>query len=374
MIATGLLWYDDDTRRPLALKIAEAAERYRERVGYEPTTCELSPTQTPAALAATQPPSPRARKAAALPRVTLHVEPNDHLKPNYFLVGVAVGEKPRPVRGWIGSVSDERERAPAQRTSRRKLTPPTSTSQPPAVSVSRPVRATPAPRAASVAEQSVASTRKRASASAAPVAREVMTLPKAKPRRDTPAHTSAKPPAATPPPAPRRKQRASQASTEPRSAPTAAKPSGKKRTAAAGATRPAKSAAVTATGPARTTKAAPRHPTAAAAAAPLNPPRPPAQARGRRAASSRTTPRGTAAPATGRAAPIADTPPATPALPRHTTGHPPAAAPAQPRARAVSAAKSRASRSERSTVQADLWGTAASSAPSAPLSRRRRSA
>ncbi|HKS69777.1 MAG TPA: hypothetical protein VJQ45_05130, partial [Ktedonobacterales bacterium] len=77
MIATGLLWYDDDTRRPIALKIAEAADRYRERVGYEPTTCEVSPAQSADALAATQPPAPRARKAAALPRVTLHVEPNE---------------------------------------------------------------------------------------------------------------------------------------------------------------------------------------------------------------------------------------------------------------------------------------------------------
>src|SRR5512146_2206514 len=118
MISTGLLWYDDDTQRPIALKIAEAAERYRERVGLEPTTCELSPAQTALATAAKAPPARRTRKTLAIPVITLRLEANDHLKPNYFLVGVAEGESPRPVRGWA-ALAAEPERLPTHRAPRR---------------------------------------------------------------------------------------------------------------------------------------------------------------------------------------------------------------------------------------------------------------
>ena len=45
MAMAGLLWYDDDNRRPLMAKIIEAAGRYRERVGVAPTVCQLPPQQ-----------------------------------------------------------------------------------------------------------------------------------------------------------------------------------------------------------------------------------------------------------------------------------------------------------------------------------------
>ncbi|MGZ3676227.1 MAG: hypothetical protein ACXVCO_18135, partial [Ktedonobacterales bacterium] len=102
MIASGLLWYDDDAHRPLALKLAEAAQRYRERVGYEPTTCQLNPSQAPVATpsdTATDATPKRvsarrgSRKAAAnLPPITLALIPDAGLRPNYFFVGVAEGE------------------------------------------------------------------------------------------------------------------------------------------------------------------------------------------------------------------------------------------------------------------------------------------
>ena len=97
---SGLLWYDDDTHRPLAEKIGEAAQRYRERVGYEPTTCQLHPSHIPSAAANKS----KRGKTTMLP-LPLRLQPNEHLRPNYFYVGVLDGERlrravnRRPVRG-----------------------------------------------------------------------------------------------------------------------------------------------------------------------------------------------------------------------------------------------------------------------------------
>lgn len=41
---TGLLWYDDDPRRPLAQKVARAAARYRQRFGAVPNICYVHPS------------------------------------------------------------------------------------------------------------------------------------------------------------------------------------------------------------------------------------------------------------------------------------------------------------------------------------------
>jgi hypothetical protein len=93
MMVSGLLWYDDDTHHPLAQKVAEAAQRYRERVGFEPTTCQLNPALMPSA---TQSKSQRAnRKGASAAVIPLRLEPNEHLRPNYFYVGVMAGERLR---------------------------------------------------------------------------------------------------------------------------------------------------------------------------------------------------------------------------------------------------------------------------------------
>lgn len=103
MIALGVLWFDDDPRHPVARKIIAALERYRERVGYEPTVCQLNPAQA-AALAA---PAPKRRTRHAAPGkldsvqlpTTLRLQPDAHISPNYFLVGIATGETPRIARG-----------------------------------------------------------------------------------------------------------------------------------------------------------------------------------------------------------------------------------------------------------------------------------
>jgi hypothetical protein len=91
MMVSGLLWYDDDTHHPLAQKVAEAAQRYRERVGYEPTTCQLNPALIPGSTQSK--PQRAARKSGAAAVIPLRLEPNEHLRPNYFYVGVLAGER-----------------------------------------------------------------------------------------------------------------------------------------------------------------------------------------------------------------------------------------------------------------------------------------
>lgn len=125
MISAGLLWYDDDLRRPLAVKLAEASERYRERVGYEPTTCLLNPAQIPAA----PPTSGRgSRKKANVPAITLNLVSDEHLRPNYFFVGVGADERPRRVRGWRGNPADAQpETVPTRRVRQPSVKPASGT-------------------------------------------------------------------------------------------------------------------------------------------------------------------------------------------------------------------------------------------------------
>ena len=40
---SGLLWYDNDPRRPLEDKIGQAARRYHEKYGSWPNTCFVHP-------------------------------------------------------------------------------------------------------------------------------------------------------------------------------------------------------------------------------------------------------------------------------------------------------------------------------------------
>ncbi|MDE3229078.1 MAG: hypothetical protein KGO05_04285 [Chloroflexota bacterium] len=124
MIAEGLLWFDDDTRRPLLAKIADAIERYGERTGWRATVCEAHPSQAEAALAeitrAANPARRRspAKASAALIALPPHlrIRPNPSLRPNYFLVGVEAGERPRKAAPAQTSAQRRSTATPATRT------------------------------------------------------------------------------------------------------------------------------------------------------------------------------------------------------------------------------------------------------------------
>lgn len=39
----GMLWYDDDNKRPLGEKVARAVEHYKNKYGAVPTVCYVNP-------------------------------------------------------------------------------------------------------------------------------------------------------------------------------------------------------------------------------------------------------------------------------------------------------------------------------------------
>ena len=125
MIAEGLLWFDDDPRRPLVEKIAHAVERYAERTGWRATVCEAHPAlveayRAEAARAANAVARRRSAAKPAAPAVTLpprlRVTPNASMQPNCFLIGIEAGETPRRAPAPVsGHVAARRARAKAER-------------------------------------------------------------------------------------------------------------------------------------------------------------------------------------------------------------------------------------------------------------------
>ena len=383
MIATGLLWYDDDTRRPLAAKIADAAQRFRERVGYEPTTCQLNPALAQQATAQREQPKRRSRKLAEepAPEIPVRLEPSDSLRPNYFFVGVQDGDKLKRVRGWqspdqiedkpgarpakarrVSATVAAKQPAPTKaiRATQREKTPPAPAE--PVAEVSAPVATAPRSRARTIPEP--AAVKKAAVAVAsAPVAETNA------PVAATPARKASKPrPLEAPLPAPAPK--ISAVAPIPEQTTGAPARTRKMKNAATPATVPAPIAATTAPGAAHVTRKS---------------------ARARATAASETTPapkRPAVAPSVGDAK---DTPKparntkntATPATaPVSTPSAQPVFQPA-PRTRRPVAATARPSVSNRSTVavaasatptggasQTSLWGDMPPAAPT----RKRRSA
>ena len=111
MMSSGLLWFDDDAKRPLSDRIADALQRYRERVGFEPTVCQMHPALVEAYRQAMLPPRRRTTKPMPVAELPAHVLvlPKDGMRPNYFFVGIGDGEKAKRVPGWHdGVISDRR--------------------------------------------------------------------------------------------------------------------------------------------------------------------------------------------------------------------------------------------------------------------------
>lgn len=110
MLASGLLWFDDDSRRPVAVKVADAVARYRERLSHEPTVCYVNPSQ--AALPAT----PKASRDATPP---VRLVPDASVRPNYFLVADEERDATAPPdESSAGSLSDEAATRPATTATR----------------------------------------------------------------------------------------------------------------------------------------------------------------------------------------------------------------------------------------------------------------
>ena len=146
MVMAGLLWYDDDARRPLAAKIIEATERYRDRIGFAPTVCQLPPQQLKAL---TEAPTSRRKRTRApvieLPR-KLRLEPDEHLHPNTFLLGMGDEDIaiPNPLLAGDDEAAPRTRPAKQPRSTKLASKPPAPTSPPqsPTTRGARPPRAT----------------------------------------------------------------------------------------------------------------------------------------------------------------------------------------------------------------------------------------
>jgi hypothetical protein len=77
MLKVGLLWFDDDLKRPLVARLDEAVERYEERFGARPTLVHLNPAQV-----------------EGLVYRRLKVLGDAHLRRNHFLLGMEEAESP----------------------------------------------------------------------------------------------------------------------------------------------------------------------------------------------------------------------------------------------------------------------------------------
>lgn len=86
----GLLWYDNDARKPLSAKVMEAAQAYQRKFGRRPDTCHVAPESL----------------VGDAPTLSLKLVPSPLVRPHHFWVGVddraAAGperatEKERPV-------------------------------------------------------------------------------------------------------------------------------------------------------------------------------------------------------------------------------------------------------------------------------------
>lgn len=74
---TGLLWFDDDPRRDLAAKVAEAAQRYQQKFGVVPDTCYVNPRAVDGG-----------ERTLSWQGRPLRVVPSGHILAHHFWVGV----------------------------------------------------------------------------------------------------------------------------------------------------------------------------------------------------------------------------------------------------------------------------------------------
>jgi hypothetical protein len=77
-LTVGWLWFDNDSGRTLEEKVAQAAQKYREKFGHAPDTCCVNP----AAMAEDE------RQVNGLRVVAVR-----HVLPHHFFVGVAGRER-----------------------------------------------------------------------------------------------------------------------------------------------------------------------------------------------------------------------------------------------------------------------------------------
>ena len=73
----GLLWYDDDPKKKLGVKIVEAATRYQKRFGATPNVCHVCGGK-----------SEERWQVVIDDNLTIAIVPNPAIRLNYYWLGV----------------------------------------------------------------------------------------------------------------------------------------------------------------------------------------------------------------------------------------------------------------------------------------------
>lgn len=86
MMYTGMLWFDNDAKAELKLRVERAAEYYRRKYGQQPNLCFVHPSM----LANRELPLPEpAVKAGSINAGNVEVRGMKTVLPNHFWIGVS---------------------------------------------------------------------------------------------------------------------------------------------------------------------------------------------------------------------------------------------------------------------------------------------
>ncbi len=83
----GMLWFDDDPKRPLSEKIERAAQRYQEKYGATPNLCYANPRTVGDGESTLTVRMPAGKSGKTARQVTLKQARS--ILPNHFWLGVA---------------------------------------------------------------------------------------------------------------------------------------------------------------------------------------------------------------------------------------------------------------------------------------------
>ena len=95
---SGLLWFDDDPRKPVDRKIGEAAQRYLQRFGVQPTLCLV---HQPAPLATAQADGQAPGSLISAPGMPhpVAVVADRRLRPHHYWLGLDEPPSAAPAAG-----------------------------------------------------------------------------------------------------------------------------------------------------------------------------------------------------------------------------------------------------------------------------------
>ena len=86
----GMLWYDNDIKAGLAVKVERAANYYHKKYGIMPTLCFVHPSMLPSASETTPPETqaPETSQEKALKQAGVEIRSTRSVLPNHLWIGV----------------------------------------------------------------------------------------------------------------------------------------------------------------------------------------------------------------------------------------------------------------------------------------------